>query len=105
MGNELGKIVNVLFLRRVAVGFHGASSRFVYESRSNLINAWTSRKGRHLQDETSQTQPNHHFPPDSTAARLWFSCHKTIYEITSSRSLDPATMHAAIRPRNGCVKE
>jgi len=32
MGNELGKIVNVLFLRRVAVGFHGASSRFVYES-------------------------------------------------------------------------
>jgi len=32
MGNELGKIVNVLFYGRVAVGFHGASSRFVYES-------------------------------------------------------------------------
>ena len=32
MGNELGKIVNVLFLRRVTVGFRDASSRFVYES-------------------------------------------------------------------------
>src|SRR5207244_4911781 len=58
--------------------------------RSHLINAWTSRKGRHLQDEISQTQPNHHFPPDSTAVRLWFSCHKTIYEIPSS--LDKAVL-------------
>jgi hypothetical protein len=53
-------------------------------TRSHLINARTSRKGRHLQDETVETQPNHHFPSDSIAAGLWFPCHKTIYEITSS---------------------
>src|SRR5216683_4447457 len=53
-------------------------------TRSHLINARTSRKGRHLQDETVETQPNHDFPPDSITADLWFCCHKTIYEITSS---------------------
>ncbi len=52
---------------------------------SYLINPPKSRKGRHLQDESIETQPNHHFPTDSIAAGLWFSCHKTIYEITSSR--------------------
>src|SRR5258708_19834968 len=53
-------------------------------TRSHLINARTSQKGRHLQDETVETQPNHHFPPDFITAGLWFPCHKTIYEITSS---------------------
>src|SRR6266404_3705985 len=53
-------------------------------ARSHLIKARTPWKGRHLQDETVETQPNHHFPPDSITAGLWFPCHKTIYEISSS---------------------
>src|SRR5271170_2060607 len=53
-------------------------------SRSHVINAWTSRKRQHLQNEKLESQPNHHFPPFSVAASLWFSCHKTIYKITSS---------------------
>src|SRR6266404_4160244 len=55
-------------------------------TRSYLINARTSRKGRHLQDEAVESQPTHHFPYDSITAGLWFFCHKTIYEITSRRS-------------------
>jgi hypothetical protein len=39
MGNDLGKIVNVLFLRGVAVGFRDASSRFVYESSPGVSSA------------------------------------------------------------------
>jgi hypothetical protein len=53
-------------------------------TRSHLINTWTSRKGRRLQSETLETQPNHHFPPVAITRVLWLSCHKTIYEITSS---------------------
>src|SRR5260370_4627212 len=61
--------------------------RQTVRARSHLINARTSRKGRHLQDETVETQPNHDFPPDSITADLWFCCHKTIYEITSSNPI------------------
>src|SRR6266436_3392664 len=57
-------------------------------ARSHLIKARTPWKGRHLQDETVETQPNHHFPPDSITAGLWFPCHKTIYEISSSQALE-----------------
>jgi hypothetical protein len=53
-------------------------------TRSHLINARTSRKEQHLESETLETKPNHHFPPVFVAAVLWFSCHKTIYEISSS---------------------
>ncbi len=31
-------------------------------TRSHLINAWTLRKAQHLEGETLETQPNHHFP-------------------------------------------
>src|SRR5437879_8445605 len=55
-------------------------------TRSHLIKARTPWKGRHLQDETVETQPNHHFPPDSITAGLWFPCHKTIYEISSNEN-------------------
>ena len=68
-------------------------------TRSHLINARTSLKGRHLQDETVETQPNHHFPPDSITAGLWFCCHKTIYEITSSSLKSTKRNHRAERKR------
>ncbi len=53
------------------------------KTRSHLINTRTSRKGQHLQNETLETQPNHHFVAVPAATVLWFSCHKSIYEITS----------------------
>src|SRR5712692_9329683 len=56
-------------------------------TRSHLINARTSRKRGNLRRETVQTQPNHHFPLVSVVRVLWFFCHKTIYEITSSSHL------------------
>ncbi len=68
-------------------------------SRSHLINARTSRKRRHLQDETVESQTNHHFLPEPIAAGLWFSCHKTIYEITSSFTKE------FCRPRRSCNGE
>src|SRR6266404_639153 len=65
-----------------------ASPHGELKTRSHLIKARTPWKGRHLQDETVETQPNHHFPPDSITAGLWFPCHKTIYEISSSQALE-----------------
>src|SRR6266436_3740336 len=59
----------------------------VNSTRSHLINGWTSRKGQHLENETLETQPNHHFPVIFVAAVLWFPCHKTIYEMSSSKPL------------------
>src|SRR6266436_3638392 len=56
--------------------------------RSHLINGRTSRKGQHLENETLETQPNHHFPVIFVAAVLWFPCHKTIYEMSSSKDGD-----------------
>src|SRR5437879_10070251 len=53
-------------------------------TRSHLTNARTPRKGQHLESGTLETQPNHHFPTVFLVAVLWFSCDKTIYEITSS---------------------
>jgi hypothetical protein len=55
-----------------------------HQTRSHLINAWTSRKGQRLVSETLETQPNHHFPAVSVGSVLWLSCHKTLFEITSS---------------------
>src|SRR5260370_20900087 len=54
-------------------------------SRSHLINARTLRKRQYLRSETVRTQPNLHVPSVLVVQVLWLPCHKTIYEISSSK--------------------